>query len=61
MGGANFNGFSISNAVFPDGTPVGLLYIDFVKVQTGVMANTGVLGEVSTEVLGFIDYSMGGR
>ncbi len=61
VGGANFNGFSISNAVFPDGTPVGLLYIDFVKVQTGVMANTGVLGEVSTEVLGFIDYSMGGR
>lgn len=57
-GGRNFNGFRIANAVYPDGTPANLLFIDFVKVQTGVLFNAGVLGEVSTEVAGFVDYSM---
>ncbi len=51
-------GFSIANAVYPDGTPAALEFIDFVKVQTGVLANSGWLGEVSTEVLGFYDLSL---
>lgn len=48
-------GFKISNAVYPDGKTVNLLYIDFVKVQTGVNSKAGWLGEVSTEVLGLAD------
>lgn len=46
------NGFKISNAIYPDGTPVNLKYIDFVKVQTGVNAKAGWIGENSTEVFG---------
>lgn len=46
-------GFKISNAVKPDGTKANLKSIDFVKVQTGVQATSGALGEVSTEVCGF--------
>lgn len=52
------NGFRISNAVFADGTPAGLAYIDFIKVQTGVLAHSGILGEVSTEVCGFTDLGL---
>ncbi len=46
----NSVGFKISNAVYCDGTPVNLMYIDFVKVQTGVLGQCGHLGEVSTEI-----------
>lgn len=56
--GANANHFKISNAVDCDGRPVALQYIDFVKVQTGVNAKSGSLGEISTEVLGCYDYHM---
>lgn len=49
------NGFRIANAILPDGTPIDLEFIDFVKIQTGVIANSGPLGEVSTEVLGVYD------
>lgn len=52
------NGFRIANAVCPDGTPANLQYIDFVKVQTAVFAQSGILGEVSTEVCGFSDCAM---
>lgn len=52
------NGFKISNAMYPDGTPANLLYIDFIKVQTGVQSKAGWLGEVSTEVFGFTDLSI---
>ena len=45
-------GFRIADAVLPDGTPVALSHIDFVKIQTGVMATAGRVGEVSTEVCG---------
>lgn len=45
--------FKISNAIGADGNPVDLPSIDFVKVQTGVQAMAGPLGEVSTEVTGF--------
>lgn len=51
-------GFKIKNAIYPDGTPVNLRYIDFIKVQTGVQSQAGILGEVSTEVYGFRDIQM---
>lgn len=50
LGLGNWVGFRIANAVLPDGTPVALSSIDFVKIQTGVMDKAGRLGEVSTEV-----------
>lgn len=52
------NRFKISNAVTFDGSPANLKYIDFVKVQTGVNAKSGWIGELSTEVLGFKDFSL---
>lgn len=54
-GEARSNGFRIANAILPDGTHVDLDFIDFVKIQTGVIANSGPLGEISTEVLGVYD------
>ena len=56
--GANPNHFKISNAIDESGRSVSLKYIDFIKVQTGVCAKSGWLGELSTEVLDFYDYSM---
>lgn len=57
--GANdCNRFRISDAIDADGNAVVLDYIDFVKVQTGVLANAGHLGEVSTEVFGVIDLTL---
>ncbi len=55
---ANANHFKISNAVDFECKPVNLKYIDFVKVQVAVNAKSGWLGEVSTEVFGFYDYSL---
>lgn len=46
-------GFRLSDATLPDGTPVSLDHVDFIKVQTGVMSTSGLLGELSTEVCGF--------
>jgi hypothetical protein len=54
----NANFFKISNAVYANGTPVDLHYIDFIKVQTGVNAQSGWIGEVSTEVFGFKDLNL---
>jgi hypothetical protein len=42
-------------AVDRNGNPVRLTGIDFVKVYTANRATAGWLGEVSTEVAGFID------
>ena len=56
--GANANYFKISNAIDTNGNPVNLNYIDFIKVQTGCNTKSGWLGENSTEVFGFFDYSM---
>ena len=56
--GVNANHFRISDAVTFDGKPAGLKYIDFVKVQTGIQAKSGWLGEISTEVFGVFDYNM---
>ena len=44
--------------MFADGSAIDLKYVDFVKVQVAVLAQSGGLGEISTEVSGFIDYSM---
>ena len=49
------NRFRISDAIDAAGNSVTLEYIDFVKIQTGVNTKSGVLGELSTEVLGVFD------
>ena len=54
-GSGQRNGFKISNAMDYRQQPIDLKYIDFIKVQNGVNAASGQLGEVSTEVFGFID------
>jgi len=56
--GANANHFKISNAIDFECKPINLDHIDFVKVQCGVQAKSGWLGELSTEVCGFYDYNM---
>lgn len=55
---ANANHFKISNAIDCECEPIHLEYIDFVKVQVGVNAKSGWLGELSTEVCGFYDYNL---
>ena len=55
---ANANHFKISDAIDKNGKSVNLKYIDFIKVQTGCNTKSGWLGEISTEVFGFFDYSM---
>lgn len=55
---ANANHFKISNAIDFECQPIHLNYIDFVKVQVGVNAKSGWLGELSTEVCGFYDYNL---
>ena len=55
---ANANHFKISNAIDFECEPIHLDYIDFVKVQVGVNAKSGWLGELSTEVFGFYDYNL---
>lgn len=57
-GSGQMNGFKISNAIYHDGTPANLKYIDFIKVQVGVLAKSGVLGENSTEVFSFQDLNI---
>ena len=52
------NHFRISDAVTFDGKPANLSYIDFVKVQVGVNAKSGWLGEVSTEVFDIKDFNL---
>ena len=52
------NHFKISNAIDFECEAIDLDYIDFVKVQVGVNAKSGWLGEISTEVMGFYDYNM---
>ena len=57
-GEVNANHFKISDAIDFECEPIHLDYIDFVKVQVGVNAKSGWLGELSTEVCGFFDYNM---
>lgn len=53
----NCNRFKISDAIDITRESVDLDYIDFVKIQTGVSAVAGWLGEVSTEIFGIVDLS----
>lgn len=48
-------GLSISNAVMADGSPIHLQYVDFIRIQSGVMQRLGRLGESSTEVCSVAD------
>lgn len=52
MSGGNTspNHFKISNAIDAEGRTKELTHIDFVKVQSALLAQSGPLGEVSTEV-----------
>lgn len=51
------DGFDINWAVNAEGIPVALDEIHFVKVQSGMLADGGWLGEVSTEITGAVDVS----
>lgn len=42
-------------AITPTGEPANLKYVHFIRVQTGVMVDWGVSGEMSTEVCGAED------
>ena len=53
-----FTGFKISNAVDDTGASVRLQFIDFVKIQTAVIGQSGHLGESSTEVTGVYDLAL---
>ena len=52
------NHLDISNAIDAEGNALNLDYVDFVKVQCAVQAQSGWLGELSTEVCGLYDYNM---
>jgi len=54
----SLNHFRISDAVDAGGHPVNLPSIDFVKVQTGINATAGQLGEVATVVCAIYDYNL---
>lgn len=49
---------NIADAMDIDGNAVHLSGIDFIKIQTGIQANMGWLGELSTEVGGVADLSL---
>ena len=49
--GSNNDTFYISAAMFADQSPADLMYIDFIKIQTGATGQCGILGEISTEVV----------
>lgn len=48
----------IADAIDKEGKSVALSGIDFIKVQTGIQANMGFLGELSTELRGIADLSL---
>lgn len=54
----NANHFDIANAIDNSGNPVQLEFVDFIKVQCALNIKCGWIGETSTEVFGFFDYSM---
>jgi len=54
----NGDKLDIANAIDRDGNAKSLSGIDFIKIQTGIQANLGVLGELSTEVVGVADLSL---
>jgi len=50
----------IANAIDEIGNKITLKGIDFIKIQTGIPYNLGGLGELSTEIKGIADISIGG-
>ena len=52
------NLFDLSNAIDSNGAARELKFVDFVKVQCALNTKSGWLGEVSTEVFGFLDVSI---
>lgn len=54
----NGDKIDIANAMDKDGKTVALGGVDFIKIQTGIQANLGHLGEFSTELLGIADLSL---
>lgn len=48
----------ISNAMNADGSPADLAWVDFIKVQTGVLAKAGWLGENSTSIVSIADHNL---
>jgi hypothetical protein len=50
----------IGKAIDEKGNKVNLKGIDFIKIQTGIPYNLGSLGELSTEIKGVADISIGG-
>ena len=57
-GAGQGNVFYLKNAMNADLEAVDLRYIDFIKVQVGVNAQSGPIGEISTEVFGMMDLSI---
>ncbi|MFC6100975.1 cell surface protein [Olivibacter domesticus] len=51
------NDLDINNAIDSDGEKVDLQAIDFIKIQTGILADLGQLGEFSTEIVSVEDLS----
>jgi len=52
------NPIDLANAMDEQGNPVNLPSIDFIKIQTGIQAELGWAGELSTELLGIADLSL---
>ncbi len=52
------NRFDISDAIDSDGNHVELAGIRFIRVQTGVFQQAGMLNEISTEIRGAADLSL---
>lgn len=48
----------LADAIDAAGNPANLSGIDFIKIQTGILANAGWLGEISTEIRGVADLSL---
>lgn len=55
--GSTYTLHKIADAIDADGRRVNLASVRFVKVQTGVNAKSGWLGEISTEVTAIKDYN----
>lgn len=48
----------ISNAMNADGSPADLAWVDFIKIQTGVLAKAGWIGENSTSIVSIADHNL---
>ena len=52
----NYNQFDLDNAIDSEGKTVALTQIHFVRVQSAILKNVPLIGEVSTEVVRFITF-----